>query len=283
MKISILTCSLLAITCATGFTHETLSHSDRFTLEAEAFVGERGYLHLGLDVSIPLNQRQTLGIVAHTVREETGGEHFPSLGAQFLHEFDGGFSLLAHAFTYLPVEEQYAWAFGLRASKSIALTSGFTVTPFFGPTYARVEAIDEATETPVTVQHLMLVGGVRLEFESVDLSVFGSHSFFDRETEGLETHVDLQEMTQLAAYENVDGFVRNTVGAEIVYSPLERLSLTARYAANFFPGEDPRHSVSFAPTVEVTESVSVSVGVQLLRCGASEDNNIGFGALSITF
>lgn len=56
---------------------------------AEESVGRRGYLHGGLGVIAPLNERQKIGIVSHFVREGTGGQIFPSHGAEFIQDLDG--------------------------------------------------------------------------------------------------------------------------------------------------------------------------------------------------
>ena len=190
-------------------------------VEAEFYAGRRGYLHGGLGIIAPLNERQNIGIVAHFVREETGGELFPSLGAEFIQDLGGGVELEAFSFGYFPVEKQHAWAVGLRGSRRFAFSDHVSITPFFGPAYARVQALDEATEEPADIGHLMLLGGVTVHAGPVEFNVFGSHSFFSRDPVGLETHVDLEEMTHFAAYENNDGFARNTVGAELSYSPTE--------------------------------------------------------------
>jgi hypothetical protein len=72
----------------------------------------------------------------------------------------------------------------------------------------------------------MLLGGVAVHAERFEFSVFASHSFFGRDPVGLETHVDLEEMTHFAAYENNDGFARNSAGAEVSYSATEWLRFT---------------------------------------------------------
>ncbi len=113
------------------------------------------------------------------------------------------------------MEKQGAWAVGLRGSRRFAFNDHISISPFFGPAYARVRALDEATESPVSIGHLMLLGGIAVEAGPVEFTVFGSHSFFSLYPVGLETHVDFEEMTHFAAYEDNDGFARNTVGAEL--------------------------------------------------------------------
>ena len=246
-------------------------------VEAEFYAGKRGYLHGGLGVIAPLNDRQKVGIVGHFVREETGGEIFPSLGAEFVQDFGGGYELEAFSFGYFPVEKQSAWAVGLRGSRRIAFNDHASITPFFGPAYAHVRALDEERGTPVGIGHLMLLGGFELEAGPVELTVFGSHSFFSRDPVGLETHVDLEEMTHFAAYENNDGFARNSVGAELSYAPATWLTLSARYALILYLDET-RHSFSFVPTVKLGPALEIFAGFQLLRGDGAENDLFMTGA-----
>ena len=181
-------------------------------IESEIYTGRGGYLHGGLGAIIPLSEKQKIGIVGHFVREETGGAIFPSLGAEFVQDLGNGFDLEGYSFGYFPVEKQHAWAAGLRASRRFEQNDHLTIAPFFGPTFARVQAIDETTDRPATIDHLMLLGGVAVHAERFEFTLFCSHSFFSREPAGLETHVDLEEMTHFAAYENNDGFARNSRG-----------------------------------------------------------------------
>ncbi len=250
-------------------------------VEAEFYAGKRGYLHGGLGIIAPLNERQKIGIVGHFVREETGGELFPSLGAEFIQDLGDGFELEAFTFGYFPVEKQHAWAVGLRGSRRFAFNDHVSITPFFGPAYAHVQALDEATEQPADIGHLMLLGGVTVHAGPVEFNVFGSHSFFSRDPVGLETHVDLEEMTHFAAYENNDGFARNTVGAELSYSPTDWLTLTGRYALILYEDET-RHSFSFAPAVKLGSHLEVFAGVQLLR-GSGADNDLLMTGAAFSF
>ena len=250
-------------------------------IESEFYTGRRGYLHGGLGAIIPLNEKQKIGIVGHFVREETGGAIFPSLGAEFVQDLGHGFDLEAYSFGYFPVERQHAWAAGLRASRRIKLNDHFTIAPFFGPTYARVQAIEEPTANPVTVDHLMFLGGVAVHAERFEFSVFASQSFFGRDPVGLETHVDLEEMTHFAAYENNDGFARNSTGAEVSYTPVEWLRLTGRYALILYDDET-RHSISFTPAIKVSSHWEFFGGVQLLR-GDGLENDLIVGGASFGF
>lgn len=249
--------------------------------ESELYVGRRGYLHGGLGVLIPLSDKQKLGIVGHFVREETGGAIFPSLGVEFVQDLGNGFDLEAYSFGYFPVEKQHAWAAGLRASRRFAFNDHLTIAPFIGPAFARVQAIDEATNTTVTIDHLMLMGGVAVHAERFEFSVFASQSFFSRDSVGLETHVDLEEMTHFAAYENNDGFARNSAGAEASYSATEWLRFTGRYALILYDDET-RHSISFTPALKVSSQLEIFGGVQLIRGGAT-DNDLLIGGASFGF
>ncbi len=250
-------------------------------IESEFYAGRRGYLHGGLGFVSPLSERQKIGLVGHFVREETGGELFPSLGAEFVQEFENGFSLEAYSFGYFPVAQQNAWAAGLRAIQSFQLNEHVTIAPFIGPVFARVRAFEEKSASPVTVHHSMLLGGVAVHAEHFEFTVFASQSFFNRDPTGLETHVDLEEMTHFAAYENNDGFASHTVGGEVSYSPLDRLTLTARYALILYDHET-RHSISFTPSVKVSSHLEFFAGVQLIR-GDGIENDLVVGGASFGF
>jgi hypothetical protein len=240
--------------------------------EAEFYAGKDGYRHGGLSVAAPINDRQTLEINGHLVREHTGDDVFPSLGMNFEREFVNGIGLKAYSFGYFPVDDQYAWALGLRGSRRFELNDKTTISPFFGPVYAQVQALEEATDEPKSIDHLMLLGGITLERGKLDLTVFGTHSFFSRDPVGLETHVDLQEMTQFDAYDNNDGFARNSAGTEVSYSPTDRITLTARYALILFD-DGTRNSFAFVPSIKLGPRWKAFVGVQLLR-GAGTDQNL---------
>ncbi|WP_158008118.1 hypothetical protein [Methyloceanibacter superfactus] len=247
----------------------------------EFYAGRRGYLHGGMHLHAPLNENQEIGLNGHFVREETGGPVFPSLGATFHQDFTSGFGLEAYSFTYIPVDEQHAWAIGLRGSRRFSLGDEATVTPFLGPVYASVQAIDEATERPTDIDHVMLLGGFAIETGKLELTVFGSHSFFSRDPVGLETHVDLQEMTQFEAYENNDGFARNSLATELAYSPTDRITLTGRYALIEYD-DGTRNSIAFVPSIALGPRWEAFAGVQFLR-GYGPDQDLVTGGLSLSF
>ena len=238
-------------------------------VEADFFAGPDGYLHGGLGLLQPLDEDHHAGLTLHLVREETGGNWFPSLGGELAKHFSNGVELEAFSFGYFPVERQHAWAAGLRVMKPL-VAGDWTITPFLGPTFARVRALDEPTDTPVDVSHTLLLGGAIFACGSVELSMFGSHSWFSDDTRELETHVDLEEMTHLAAYENNDGFARDSVGGELNWAMTSRFDLAVRYAAIFFPSESARHSVTLLPSVTIADGVKISAGAQWLR-GAGFD------------
>ena len=133
----------------------------------------------------------------------------------------------------------------------------------------------------MSIGHLMLLGGVAVEAGPVEFTVFGSHSFFSRDPVGLETHVDLEEMTHFAAYENNDGFARNTVGGELSYSPTDWLTLAGRYALILYE-DATRHSFSFAPAVKFGSHLEVFAGVQFLR-GDGADNDLVMTGVAFSF
>lgn len=286
MKTHFLSIFAILLAAASASAHEAVGRAGfkeplTAEIETEFYDGEGGYLHGGLGVIMPLNDQQKVGVVGHFVREDSDGEIFPSLGAEFIQDLGNGFEMEAFTFGYLPVEKKSAWAVGVRGSRRFEPCESVSVTPFFGPAYARVKALEEATGSPVSIGHLMLLGGVAVEAGPVDFTVFGSHSFFSRNPVGLETHVDLEEMTHFAAYENNDGFARNTVGGELSYSPTDWLTLTSRYALILYRDET-RHSFSFTPTIKITERLEVFAGVQLLR-GDGSDNNLVMTGIATSF
>lgn len=286
MKTVIIALSAFVLALTYCYAHEAVGRAGfkvppTAEIEAEFYAGRRGYLHSGLGVVAPLNEKQKIGIVGHFVREETGGEIFPSLGAEFIHDFGSGFELEAFSFGYFPVERQSAWAVGLRGRRRFAFSDHTSITPFFGPAYAHVRALDEATASPVSIGHLMLLGGVAVEARPVEFTVFASHSFFSRDPVGLETRVDLEEMTHFAAYENNDGFARNTVGGELSYSPTDWLTLTGRYALILYE-DATRHSFLVGPTVKLHTHLDVFAGVQFLR-GDGADNDLVMTGVALSF
>jgi hypothetical protein len=249
--------------------------------ETEFYAGRRGYLHGGMHVGAPLNETQEIGFNGHFVREETGGPVFPSLGMTFNQDFNSGVGFEAYSFTYIPVDDQHAWAIGLRGSRQFSLGNEATITPFFGPVYATVQAIDEATERPVEIDHVMLLGGFAVEAGRLELTVFGTHSFFSRDPVGLETHVDLQEMTQFEAYENNDGFVRNSLASEISYSATDRITLTGRYALIEYD-DGTRNSIAFVSSIALGPHWEAFAGVQFLR-GYGREQDLVTGGFSIAY
>jgi hypothetical protein len=250
-------------------------------MESEFYAGKGGYLHGGLVIAAPINDRQKLEINGHAVREHTGDDVFPSLGVNFEQEFVNGLGLKAYSFTYLPVDDQHAWAVGLRGSRRFSLRDEVTISPFFGPVYANVQALDEASERPANIDHLMLLGGVAVQSGKLEFTVFGSHSFFSRDPVGLETHVDLQEMTQFDAYDNNDGFAQNSAGTEASYSLTDRITLAARYALILFD-DGTRNSFAFVPSIKLGSRWEAFAGIQILRGDGTDQNLVTTGA-SLSF
>lgn len=241
-------------------------------IEGEFYAGKRGYLHGGLGVIMPLGEGQELGFVSHFVREDSDGEIFTSLGAEYIRELEDGYAMEISSFGYLPVESQHALGIGLRGNRSFEMNDRLSLTPFFGPSLAWVQAIDEATNRPVDINHLMLMGGLLIDIDAMRLTVFGSHSFFSSDPVGLETHVDLEEMTHFAAYENNDGFASNTAGLEISYPLTEAITLHGKYA--WLDYEDrTRHAITFTPSLKLDSRWEIFAGIQLLR-GDGPDNNL---------
>ena len=250
-------------------------------VEGEFYAGKRGYLHGGLGVISTLDANQKIGVVGHFVREDSDGEIFPSLGAEYIRDLGDGFELELFSFGYLPVERKHAWAIGLRGARTFEVNDRLSLSPFFGPSFAQVRAIEETTDRPVGIGHLMLLGGLAVEAGPLELTLFGSHSFFSRDPVGLETHVDLEEMTHFAAYENNDGFARNTLGIEMAYALTDSITLEARYA--WIDYEDrTRHAITLAPAVKLGPQWEVFGGIQLLR-GDGPDNNLAVTGAAFSF
>ncbi len=282
MKLSLLFSLVISILLAQGFAHSDAAlDASAFEAEAEIYSGKRGYLHMGVGITTRLGEHQVGGLSGHIVREETDASEVPSLGAFLRHEFENGFELTTHSFGYFPVEGQHAWAVGLRGSKRIALNEHSSVAPFLGATYAQVKALDEAVEEIDSVHHLLFLGGVTFGYEQFELTLFATQSVYSRGVGTLESHVDLQEVTQITAYENVDGFARNSVGAEASYALTSWLTFTARYAAVRFETHT-RHATMLSPSVKLGKHLEVFGGVQFLR-GGDEGNDLVFGGVSLTF
>ena len=107
---------------------------------------------------------------------ETGDEICPSLGAEFIQDLGSRFELEAYSFGYFRVEKQSAWAVGLRGSRRLAFSDHVSISPFFGPAYERVRALDESIETPVSIGHLMLLGFERRISEFEEKILFAAHT-----------------------------------------------------------------------------------------------------------
>lgn len=271
--------------CLASHAHEFPGHSElgetRFSLGTEIYAGQHGYWHAGAGVSVPLGGKFTLALGTHVVVEESGADEVPSFEAELIGEFGGGLELEAYVFGYTPVAQKQAWGVGVRATKHFELRDGLSVAPFFGPAFARVRAEDEASAEIVSVDHTMLLAGVTLEAGPVSVTLLGTHSFYNRDVAGLETPVDLESMTHFAAYENNDGFARNTAAVEVAWEVTKKVTLHARYAAMWFE-EETRHATTFTPSMKVGNHVELTAGVQLLRGGAVE-NDLIFGGVSVAF
>lgn len=258
-----------------------VEESSGFEMENEFYAGRHGYLHGGIHIHTPLKEGQEVGINGHFVREQAGEPVFPSFGVNFNQDLADEIGLEAYSFTYIPVDDQHAWAVGLRGSRRLSLGDEATITPFFGPVYAKVQAINEDTERPENIDHVMLLGGFTVESGKLGFTLIGSHSFFSRDPVGLETHVDLQEMTQFDAYENNDGFARNSLASEISYSLTDRITLTARYALIFFD-DGTRNSIAFVPSIRLGPHWEAFTGGQLLR-GDGPGQDLIAGGLSFSY
>ena len=164
------------------------------------------------------------------------------------------------------------------------------VSAFISPAYSHVKGareleVDgeaEAAEIPAIVNHYMLFGGFRLDAESVSLILFGSHSFFSGDPVGVETRVDLGDMTLTEVYENTDGFAGNTIGAEIDFELTDGISISTSYAVIWLEGLPTRRSLTVGPTFGIGEGLEIHGGIQLLR-GGEADNDLGMIGLTLNF
>jgi len=278
------TAMLLPLAAAAHESTGRSGHKDTETtsLEGDFFIADKGYLHFGLGVLTLLGESYKGALTYHMVREESGGSWFPSLGAELGHTFDSGIEVEGFSFGYFPVEGRHAWALGARGLAPFEVSDTWAFTPFVGPTFARVRAEDEADGSLVDVSHLMLIAGLMLSHEPFELRIFGTRSWFSRNVEGLETPVDLEEMTHLAVYENNDGFAEWSGGVEAGWEITSRIELSARYAAIFFPGETVRHSVAVLPGWRVSENFTLSTGVQWLE-GAGLQRTLLVAAFGLQF
>lgn len=282
MKRTLLFSLLLTVSLVKSFAHsDTPLESNAFEAEGELYAGKRGYLHMGLGITTRWDEHRVVGLSSHVVREEDDAEEVPSLGVFLRQGFEDGTEITMHSFGYFPVERQYAWAVGLRGSKQFALGEDRSITPFIGSTYSQVKAFDEEAEAADSVHHLLFLGGVTVAVEAFDLTLFASQSLYSRSVRGLESHVDLQEMTQMTAYENVDGFARNSVGAQVSYALTDWLTLTVCHAAVRFE-DHTRHATMLRPSVRMGKHLEIFGGVQFLR-GGEEENDLVFGGMSVKF
>jgi hypothetical protein len=254
--------------------HDLSSHGAHDTdrvAEAKLFIGRHGYQHAAIALATRLDDASTIGLNTHVVREGVGEEYFPSLGITYHRALAGDVELATSLFGYFEVEEERALGLTLRGTKNFHLGDDSGLSLFFSPAYARVRAIDEESESPEDVDHLLLLAGATWNKGAWELGIFGTRSFFSENPEGLESHVDLEEMTNLSAYENNDGFARYSVGASASYALTQRVSLAAKYAVLFYP-EETRHSISLTPEIRLNECSTLFFGVQLLRGNGLEND-----------
>jgi len=275
--------SVLYFPCAHA--HEGRGHAggkapEKSSIETEFYLGKHGYYHGGVGLVAPLGGDFTLGISGHVVMEHTGATEVPSLEVELVRELSSGLEVEGFGFIYPKVEGKSALGGGLRATRSFSFGE-VKVAPFFGPTYAHVEAEREETGELAGVGHLMLLGGVSLEAGPLTVTLLGTHSFYDDDPAGLETPVDLESMTHFTAYENNDGLARTTAAVELSYAFTECIALQLRYASMWFDDET-RHAVALMPSFQIHPQVQLTAGVQLLR-GGEAPNDLVFAGLMVTF
>ena len=281
----------VALLCVLTFCHhasaeEAMGHAggkeaEKAEIETELYIGRHGYWHGGMGAVIALEEDLKLGLGGHMQREELGATEVSYFNAELIGDFGGGLEVEAFGFVYPEVERLQAVGTGLRATKAFEMQGEHGMSVFIGPSYARARSVKEDTDRLVTMHHLMLLGGVTFEAGPIGVTLLGSHSFYNHNPEGVETHVGLTDMTHFAAYENVDGFVRDTVAVEVAWEVNAWLTLHARYAAMWFE-EGTSHAVAFTPAVKLSERMELETGVELLRGGESE-NDLIFVGLSFAF
>ncbi|RBP45059.1 hypothetical protein DES53_10354 [Roseimicrobium gellanilyticum] len=250
-------------------------------LESELYIGRHGYWHGGLGAVVALGEELHLGLGAHAQREELGATEVSYFNAELIYEFPGELAVEVFGFVYPEVERLQAVGTGLRGTKKFALGEERSLSVFFGPSYARARSVVEESDELETMRHLMLLGGITWEVGEVSVTLLASHSFYNRNPEGVETHVGLTDMTHFAAYENNDGFVRDTVAVEVAWEINEWLELNLRYAAMWFEKET-RHAIAITPAVKLSERVELETGVEFLR-GGEHENDLVFMGFSVMF
>lgn len=228
-----------------------------------------------------LDEELVLGLGAHAQREELGATEVPYFNAELIREFGGDLEVEVFGFVYPEVERLQAVGTGLRGTKTFRMGEEQSLSLFFGPSYARARSVVEESGKLETMHHLMLLGGVTWDFGGVEVRLIGSHSFYNRDPEGVETHVGLTDMTHFAAYENNDGFVRDTAAIEVAWELKAWLTLNLRYAAMWFE-EETRHAIAITPAVKLGDRVELETGVEFLRDGEGE-NDLFFIGISVVF
>jgi hypothetical protein len=224
-------------------------------IETELYIGRHGYWHGGLGAVFALSDEWVLGIGAHAQREELGATEVSYYNAEFIRDLGGGLEMEAFGFAYPEVERLQAWGTGLRATKTFDLAEDRQLGLVFGPSYTRARSVVEET----------------FEAGRLAVTLVGSHSFYNRDPEGVETHVGLTDMLHFTAYENNDGFVRNTAAMEMAWEVNDWLTLQASYAAMWFEDET-RHATAITPAFKVGSRTELEVGVELLRGGEAEND-----------
>jgi hypothetical protein len=270
-----------AVWAAEARSHAGGKEPDPVELETELYIGHGGYWHGGVGVIAALAEDLKMGLGGHAQREEFGASEVDYYNAEIIKDFGGGLEVEIFTFVYPEVDRLQAVGTGLRATKSFELAEGREMDLFFGPSYARARSVIEETDELETMHHLMLVGGVAFEIGPVLVRLIGTHSFYNRDPEGVETHIGLTDMIHFAAYENNDGFARDTAALEVGWEINEWLSLQVGYAAMWFEDET-RHAISITPGVQLGEQLELEAGVEWLR-GGEEENDLAFIGLSFEF
>ncbi|MDQ3652871.1 MAG: hypothetical protein M3458_21860 [Acidobacteriota bacterium] len=167
------------------------------------------------------------------------------------------------------------------ASHALSVKGDMLAATAAGPVLPLVATVKRNPQ----IGQVMLLGGGKLDLGKINVSVFGSGSFFSRSAKNLETPVDVEEMTHIATYINNAGFMKNSVGTEVSFKPHRRLSLTSGYARIRFDGLALRHSFLVRPSVNFGREgreVEIFGGYQILR-GGHADNKLGTIGIAFHF
>ena len=259
---------------------ESTSYS--FSIEPEYFRGKNGYQHTGLGMEILSPKTTYLAMNYHTSQEESDAPTYHSLGLTLGNSNINGNDISIFGFTYFKKEGKHANGIGIQFERTILqLGKDASASIMFRPAFVNISAINENTDNTENINHTMLMSGLTMQYKLIDLSIFGTHSFFSKNPQSLETNVDMGELTGIEVYENNDGFPKNSIASIINFPLSERLTVSGQYAILWFEGQTPRHSIFPKMALSINSYFNIFFGMQWLRGGIKNDM-LGFGGLSLT-